>query len=72
MFSDISNIQSKTPVLEYVFNKVAGLQLSCGYCKIFKSSFFHKTHPVTASEKFINFLGKHEWRRCKLYFNKYD
>ena len=52
----------KTSV-ESVFSKVASLQLSCEYCEIFKSSFFHKTHPVAASEKFINFPGKHEWRR---------
>ena len=43
------NIQRKTPVLESVFNKVAGLQLSCEYCEIFKNSFFHKTPPVAAS-----------------------
>ena len=52
----------KTSV-ESVFNKVAGLQLSCKYCETFKSSFFHKTRPVAASEKFINFPGKHVWRR---------
>ena len=45
-------------MLESVFNKVAGLQLSCKYCKIFKNSFFHKTSPVAASEKFIIFQGK--------------
>ena len=48
---------------ESVFNKVAGLELSCEYCETFKNSVFHKTHPVAASEKFINFPGKHEWRR---------
>ena len=46
-------------MLESLFNKVAGLQLSCEYFKIFKNSFFHKTTPVAASEKFINFPGKH-------------
>ena len=54
--------EKKTPVLESVFNKVAGLQLSCEYCEIFKSSFFHKTPPVAASEKFISFPGKHQRR----------
>ena len=53
----------KTPVLESLDNKVAGLQLSCEYCAIFKNSFFHKTSPVAASEKFINFPGKQQWRR---------
>ena len=50
-------------MLESVCNKVAGLQLSCEYFKIFKSSFNHKTYPVAASKKFINFPGKHEWQR---------
>ena len=50
-------------MLESRFNKVAGLQLSCEYCEIFKNSFFHKTPPLAASEKFINFPGKHQWRR---------
>ena len=53
----------KTPVLESLFNKVAGLHLSCEYCEIFKNSFFHKTSLVAASEKFINFPGKQQWRR---------
>ena len=51
----------KTAVLEPLFNKVAGLQLSCEYCKVFKNRFFHKAPPVAASEKFINFPGKHQW-----------
>ena len=50
-------------MLETVFNEAAGLQLSCEYCEIFKNSFFHKTPPVAASEKFINFPGKHPWLR---------
>ena len=50
-------------MLESLFNKATGLQLSCEYCKIFKNSFFHETPPVAASEKFINFLGKHQCRR---------
>ena len=57
-----SNIQRKTPVLESVSNKVEGLQFSCEYCEIFKNSFFHKTPPVAASEKF-KFSKKHQWRR---------
>ena len=44
----------------FFFNKVAGLQLSSEYCKIFKNSFFHKTPSVTASEKFISFPGQHQ------------
>ena len=39
---------------------IAGLQLSCGYCEIFRNSYFHKKPPVAASENFINFPGKHE------------
>ena len=54
------NIQSKIPVLESFLNKAAGLQLSCGYCEIFRNSYFHKKPPVAASENFINFPGKHE------------
>ena len=48
MFFDIDVLKNfaifrrrKTKV-ESVFNKVAGLQLSCEYCEIFKSSFFIK------------------------------
>ena len=44
-------------MLEPLFDKVAGLQLSCEYCEIFKNIFFHKTPPVAASEKFINLQG---------------
>ena len=55
-------------MLESLFNDVAGLQLSCEYCKIFKNSFFHKAPPVAASEKFINFPGKHQWRRFNRFF----
>ena len=49
-------------MLASLLNKAAGLQRSCEYCEIFKNSFFHKTPPVAASQKFINFLGKHDWR----------
>ena len=61
-------------MLESLFDKVAGLQLSCEYCEIFKNIFFHKTPPVAASEKFINLQGKHQWwRRTRFHlFNKYD
>ena len=57
------NIQRKTIVLEFLFNKVAGLQLSCEYCEIIKNSFFYKTPPVASSEKSLNFPGKHQWWR---------
>ena len=50
-------------MLESVFNKFAGLQLSCEYCENFKNSFFHKTHPVAASGKLMNFPGKYQWRK---------
>ena len=30
---------------------------------IARNNFFHKTPPVGASEKFINFAGKRQWRR---------
>ena len=56
-------IQGKTPVLESLFNKFAGLELSCEYCNRFRNSFFHKTPTVVASEKFINFLEKYQWQR---------
>ena len=56
-------MQRKTPVLESVFNKVTGQQLSCEYCEMFKNTFFLKTPLVAASEKLINFPGKHLWRR---------
>ena len=54
----LCNIQSKTPVLESLFNKVAALQLSCEYCKICKNSFFHKTPLVAASGKIDKFFRK--------------
>ena len=50
-------------MLESLFNKVSGLQLSCEYCKTFKNICFHKAHPVGVFEKFINFPGKYQWRR---------
>ena len=40
-------------MLESLFNKVAGLQLSCEYSEIFKNSFFHKTPLVAAFEKSV-------------------
>ena len=55
------NIKGKISVLESLYNKVAGLQL-CNIAN--KNSFFHKTPPVDASEKFINFPRKHQCRRC--------
>ena len=44
-------------MLESVFNKVAGLQLSSENCKFLRKAFLYKTPPVAASENFINFLG---------------
>ena len=63
--------ERKTPVLEPLFDKVAALQLPC---ETFKNKFFNKTLPLAASKKFINFPGKHRWRRCNrlIFFNKYD
>ena len=43
-----------------LIKKVAGFQLYCENCEIFKSNFLNKTSPETASEKFINFSGKHQ------------
>ena len=53
-------------MLEFLFNKVAGLPagnfikketpaqvFSCRYCEIFKNSFFFRTPPVAASEIMI-------------------
>ena len=64
VLKNFCNIQRKTPVLECASNKVAGLQLCCEHCEIFKNSFFPKTPPVAAFEKSINFRGKHQWRKC--------
>ena len=33
--------------------------------KFFKNRFFHKSPPVAACEKFINFPVKHQWQRGK-------
>ena len=56
-------------MLETVSNNVAGLQLSCEYCEIFKNSFLHKTPPVAASEKYRNFKGQHQRRRCNRFIS---
>ena len=63
MFLKFCNIQRKIPVLESLFDKVDGLQRSFEYCDVFKNSFFHKTYPVAAYEKFKNLSGKHQWGR---------
>ena len=55
-------------MLKSLFNKYAGLQLCFEYCEIFKNSFLHKTPSVAASEKFINFPEKHQWRRRNRFF----
>ena len=65
--SKFCNIHSKTtPVLESLFNKVAGLKasnfikkrylhvFSCEYCKIFKNTFINRTPPVDAPVR-LNF-----------------
>ena len=48
------NIYRKTPVLEYLFDKVAGVKVCefffCEYCENFKNSFFYRTSLVAASE----------------------
>ena len=50
-------------MLESVFHKVAGLQLSCEHCEIFKNRFFQKTPTVATSVKLINFPGKYKCRK---------
>ena len=65
--SKFCNIHSKTtPVLESLFNKVAGLKasnfikkrylhvFSCEYCKVFKNTFINRTPPVDAPVR-LNF-----------------
>ena len=43
--------------------KLQACNFPVNIAKFFKNSFFHKTTPVAASEKFINFPGKRQWRR---------
>ena len=60
------NIQRKTSVWSLLSIKLqACLQLnfSVNIAKFFRNSFFHGRPPMAASEKFINFLGKNQWRR---------
>ena len=52
----LSNIHRKTPVLESLFNKVAGLKMrlqhkhfSVNIAKFFRTAFFYKTALVVAS-----------------------
>ena len=43
----------KTPVLEYLFNKVAGRQACeylCEYCEIFKNTYFEQDLQTTVSK----------------------
>ena len=54
-------------MLGSLFNNVVGLQ-PVNIAKFFKNSFFHKTPQVDASEKLINFPGKHQWRRRNRFF----
>ena len=44
-------------------NKLQACNFPVTIAKTFKNNFFHKTSAVAASEKFINFPGKHHWRR---------
>ena len=56
MFLKISQYSEQNTYIGASFlNKVASLRLSCEYCENFKNSLFHKTHPVAASEKIVNF-----------------
>ena len=65
-----SDIHRKTPMLDFLFNKVAAIQacnfikkkiprqvLSCEYCEIFKNSFFYRTSLVAASEIYCFTFG---------------
>ena len=57
MFLKTLQILRKTPVLESLFKKVAGLKetpiqmFSCVICGIFKNTFCYRTRPVVASEQ---------------------
>ena len=44
--------------------KLQACNFPVNVAKFLKNSFFHKTPSAAASEKFINFRGKHQWRRC--------
>ena len=50
-------------MLESLFNKLAGRNFLVNIANFFKNSYFNKTPAVAASEKFINFPGKHQWQR---------
>ena len=43
--------------------KLQACNFPVNIAKFYKNSFFDKTPPVAASEKFINFAGKHQWWR---------
>ena len=50
----VHNIHRKIPVLESLFNKETPIQvLSCKYGKMFKTSFFYRTHPFADSQHSI-------------------
>ena len=59
LFLKFHNIYRKTPVMESLLNKVAGLYqkqtaamvFSCKYCEIFKNSYFEKHLWTATSEK---------------------
>ena len=50
-------------MLDSVFHKVAVLSFPVNIAKILRTAFFIKKPPVAVSEIFINFPGKHQWRR---------
>ena len=56
LFLKISNIHRKTPVLKFLFNKVAGLKIRtnvgvCEYCGISKNTYFEEHLRTTDSDK---------------------
>ena len=67
VFKNFPIFTRKTIVLESLFNKVAGLLVfSCEYCETFKSSFFYRTPPVTASAHVLFYIIFSK-RRCWIY-----
>ena len=54
---------SKENICVGVSLKLQACNVPVNIAKFFKNSFFNKTPAVTASEKFINFPKKYQWRR---------
>ena len=50
-------------MLESVFIKLQASNFPVNFLKFLRTIFFNKKPPVAASEKFMNFSGKHQWRR---------